>query len=182
MKNHPVTQMLHEFSPISMTIFAQIPGKNTWWLRSATNTLVVNRPMINILILRFTSLEITQEVSALSLTKINCWGGFLWKKVKKIHFGHLVTPMRDLTFIQQLSNSHISNLLSFLCALVMFLNTVANQAVEICRNLAGKRRKMRHSLSLSLSLSRSLSLALSLSLSLSLVPRIWAHLHIAVCH
>ena len=29
MKNHPVTQMLHEFSLISMTIFAQIPGKNT---------------------------------------------------------------------------------------------------------------------------------------------------------
>ena len=110
-------------------------------LRSATNTLVVNRPLINILILRFTSLEITQEVSALSLTKINRLGGFLWKKVKKIHFGHLVTPMRDLTFIQQLSNSHISDLLSFLCGLVMFLNTVANQAVEICRNLAGKRRK-----------------------------------------
>ena len=129
----------------------QIRIDTQWQLRSATNTLVVNRPLINILILRFTSLEITQEVSALSLTKINRLGGFLWKKVKKIHFGHLVTPMRDLTFIQQLSNSHISDLLSFLCGLVMFLNTVANQAVEICRNLAGKRRKKKKNASSSAS-------------------------------
>ena len=49
-------------------------------LRLAKNTLVVNRPLINIPMFGFTSLEITQEVSALSLSKINRLGGFLFKK------------------------------------------------------------------------------------------------------
>ena len=52
-------------------------------LRSAKNTLAVNRPLISIPMLRFTSIEITQEVSALSMSKINRLGDHLLKKVKK---------------------------------------------------------------------------------------------------
>ena len=107
-------------------------------LRSATNTLVVNRPLINILILRFTSLEITQEVSALSLTKINRLGGFLWKKVKKIHFGHLVTPMRDPSIIIQYSNGHIILDFPFPYDAAMFPKTVKGEIIDRYRKVAGK--------------------------------------------
>ena len=92
---------------------------------------MVDRPMINIPMLRFTSMEITQEVSALSLSKINRLGGFLWERVKIINFGHLVTPMCDPMITHQHSNSHIFDSFSSLCAVVTFLHTAGNHVVDM---------------------------------------------------